>query len=139
MNSCNFVGNLTRDPEYRTTQTGKPVVNFSIALSNRVKQSDGSYKDNPIYIDFEAWDQQADFINQYFKKGSCIVVESSVKTDSWEDNEGKKRVKTRFRVNRASFPPSSPKQSSTTKTGTAKKVNTESSNEAFASDEEIPF
>lgn len=137
MNLCIFAGTLTRDPEYTTTQSGSSLVNFSIAITNRVKQKDGTYKDSPYFFDLEAWEQQAEFINRFFKKGNGIVVEASARTDTWEQ-DGKKRSKVKFRVSRASFPPSDRKNNSEHKK-TKKVTNEESTNEAFGEETGFDF
>lgn len=99
-----FVGNLTRDPEYRTV-AGKNgdvgVVHFSVAVNGRTK-------DEVVYFECEAWAQGAEVISKWFKKGTPIVVnDAEAKNDTWVDKTtGEKRSRLKFRVNRFGFAPS---------------------------------
>lgn len=90
MNKVILVGNLTKDAEIRTTNTGKKVASLSIATSEG-KDSQG----NPLteYHQLQAWDKLAEIIEKYTSKGKKIAVVGSLKTDSWEQ-DGVKRYKT---------------------------------------------
>ena len=66
MNNCNFVGRLTKDPEAKSTASGKGVVNFSIAV-DRYKDAQGNKVTD--FIPCTAWDPTASLISRYFKKG----------------------------------------------------------------------
>lgn len=94
MNRCLFQGNLTRDPELRYTPSGKAVVSFGVAVSEG--------KNKTTFIDCDAWDQAAESIAQYFKKGKPIIVETRYKEDSWE-KDGQKRTKAKFIVDKFYF------------------------------------
>ena len=97
MNICNFMGKLTRDPEFTTLNNGKSVTNFSIAVKNPNANKDKNA--DATFIDCVAWEGTADLINKYFKKGSRILVHTSAKTDNWIDKEtGKNRYKIKFLV-----------------------------------------
>jgi single-strand DNA-binding protein len=104
MNNCSFIGRFVRDPEIRTTSQGKKVVNFSLAISRKFKKNGSKELQEEVsFPDFEAWDSGAELIHKHFVKGDSIAVESSLKTDTWESEEGKKRSKLKFRVNRFFF------------------------------------
>lgn len=85
-------GRLTADPELKQTQSGIPVVSFSIAV-NRKFQS----KDAPQQTDFfnvTAWRNTAEFVSKYFRKGSSICVTGSIQNRTWTDQQGQKRYAT---------------------------------------------
>lgn len=103
MNECHFIGRLTRDPELRTTNNDKQVVNFGLAVNTRR----GKGQDDEVaFLEMEAWDTGAVCIAEHFKKGDGIVVTSaSVKQDNWKDKDsGQNRSKLKFRVNKFEFP-----------------------------------
>jgi single-strand DNA-binding protein len=106
-----FMGNLVRDPELKETPNGNKVINFSIAVNDarKKKDKDGAEVNDVCFLDMEAWAQGAETIAKYFKKGSSIIVDASVRQDVWQDNEGKNRRSTKYRVNQFWFPPKSNK------------------------------
>jgi single-strand DNA-binding protein len=83
------MGNLTADPEYKTTPSGVGVTTFKIAVGRRfAKESDEVKAD---FINCVAWRNTAEFVSKYFTKGKGIVVVGSLQTRSWDDNNGQKR------------------------------------------------
>ena len=85
-------GRLTSDPELKQTQTGIPVVSFTVAVNRRF-----AGKDAPQQADFfnvTAWRATAEFVTRYFRKGSSICVVGSLQNRSWEDQQGQKRYAT---------------------------------------------
>lgn len=105
MNECHFLGNLTRDPELKNVGDNKQVVKFGLAVNRKFKRGD-KLDQETSFLNMEAWDSGAEMINQYFKKGSPIIVHCSVKQDNWENAEGEKRSAIGFRVNKFEFVPS---------------------------------
>lgn len=101
MNIAILVGNLTRDPELRTTQSGIPVVSFSIAVNRRYKGPDGTYPTD--FINCVAWRQTAEFISKYFTKGQKIGIRGTIQSRSYEDQNGQKRYITEVLVDDAEF------------------------------------
>ena len=98
MNVCHFTGRLTRDPELRSLKGDSRVVKFGIATDRRVKNQDtGEWENQGEFFDFEAWNKQADVINNYFKKGDSIVITAEAAVDRWE-KDGQKRSKVYFKV-----------------------------------------
>ena len=79
MNKVILVGNLTRDPEYRTTPSGAAVCNFSIAVQRRFANQQGVREAD--FINCVAWRQQADFVHRFFTKGRKIGVVGSIQTE----------------------------------------------------------
>jgi len=87
INRIVLLGRLTRDPELRTTATGKSVTNFSIAVDKRVKPKD----DGEPHADFFnclAWEKTADFVTNYTHKGDLICVDGYVQQRKYTTKEG---------------------------------------------------
>lgn len=86
INQVILMGRLTRDPEQRTTTTGKTIANFSIAVDR------GGQDDVADFFDVTAWEKLGDLVMQYLSKGRRVLVQGRLRQDSWDDKEtGKKR------------------------------------------------
>ena len=94
LNKVLIIGNLTRDPEVRTTPTGQTVATFSVATSRRWKDKDGQAKEQTEFHNIVAWRKLAEIVGQYIKKGSKVFVEGHLQTRSWEDQQGAKKYRT---------------------------------------------
>ncbi len=87
-----IAGNLTRDPEVRTTQNGSNVTSFSVAVNRVYRDANGEQKEAVSFIDCSAWGRLGETIAQYAKKGSGVLVSGRLDQRSWEDKtDGKKR------------------------------------------------
>lgn len=87
-----IAGNLTRDPETRTTPNGATVVSFTVAVNRVYKDSSGEQREDVSFIDCSAWGKVGELIAQYRKKGSAILISGRLDQRSWDDKEtGKKR------------------------------------------------
>ena len=94
-------GNLARDPEVRKVNSnGKStsVVNCTIAVSREYTKSNGEKDKITTFVSCEAWDSGAEIIGQSFKKGDLVMVEGSLRNDSWE-KDGVKHNTLKVRVN----------------------------------------
>lgn len=91
-NKVILMGNLTRDPESRTTPNGQSVTNFSLAVNRTWKGSDGNQQESVSYIDCVAWGRAGEVIAQYMQKGRPILVSGRLDQRSWEQ-DGQKRSK----------------------------------------------
>lgn len=89
MNRAFMIGNLTRDPEVRSTKSGTNVVSFTIAVSRRFSGKDGEKETD--YIPVVAWKGLADLCSKYLRKGSKAAVTGSLQVRTYEDNSGSKR------------------------------------------------
>lgn len=98
-------GRLTRDPEIKETQNGKKVASFCLAVSRQKEGTD--------FLNCNAWDGTAEFISNYFHKGSCILVEGAIQTRKYTDKEGKERTATEILVQKAYFVDSKDENAST--------------------------
>ncbi len=85
------MGNLTRDPEMRTTTSGTPVCQLGMAVNRTYKNSNDEKQEETTFVDIEAWGRQAETISKYVVKGNPLFVEGRLKLDTWESNEGEKK------------------------------------------------
>ena len=100
-NKVILIGNLTADPELKTTQTGIPVTFFRIAVGRRyAKDTDDVQAD---FIDIVCWRKSAEFVAQYFTKGKKILIEGQLQTRSYLANDGSKRHVTEVVADNVSF------------------------------------
>ena len=97
LNHSVIMGRFVRDPEIRRTTSGKAVCSFVIACDKPGKDSGASF------IDCVAWEKTADFIGNYFVKGSAIIVEGRLESRQYETKEGQKRTVTEVVVAQAHF------------------------------------
>lgn len=97
MNIVCLAGNVSRDIDLRTTQSGKKVANFSLAINES--------KDHTEFVNCIAWEKTADLINQYVKKGDRLALSGKLQTRKWEDQQGQTRYATEVIVDRFDFPP----------------------------------
>ena len=91
-NQLIIVGNLTDDPELRYTPNGAAVVNFSVAVSFRVKDPDGTWRDGDTsFFKVNAWRSLAENVAESLTKGTRVMVSGRLKQRSWETQEGERR------------------------------------------------
>lgn len=94
LNRATIIGNLTRDPETRTTPNGQTVTNFSVATTYSYKDQTGNRVDKPEYHNIVAWGKLAEICQQYLGKGRKVYVEGRLQTRDWEGQDGVKRYRT---------------------------------------------
>ena len=99
-NKVILIGRLTKDLELKVTQSGIPVVSGSIAVNRSYKQGEERKAD---FLNFTAWRGTAEFIAQYFRKGSNILIEGTLQTRDYTANDGSKRYVTEVVVANAGF------------------------------------
>jgi single-strand DNA-binding protein len=122
INQVIIMGRLTRDPEMRTTPTGKTVTSFSLAVDRQ-----GS-DDTADFFDITAWEKLGELVNQYLSKGRRCLVQGRLRQESWDDKEsGKKRSRVAVVASDVTFldGPSGDEggSSATPKTGSSSKKN----------------
>lgn len=98
-----IIGNMTRDPELRTTPSGAQVCSFSVAVNRSFRDSAGENKEDVSFIDCSAWGKAGELIAQYTSKGSGIMVCGRLDQRSWEDKEGQKRSRVEIVVEDFNF------------------------------------
>ena len=90
MNKVYLIGNLTRDPEMRSTQAGIPVCNFSIAVNRRFRNAQTGQQETDFF-NIVAWRQLAELCSRYLAKGRKVAVSGSIQTRTYEAQDGSKR------------------------------------------------
>ncbi len=86
-------GNLTRDPDLRSTATGMPVLGFGVAVNDRRKNAQtGEWEDYPNFIDCTMFGQRAQSLSNYLSKGTKVAIEGKLRWSQWE-RDGQKRSK----------------------------------------------
>ena len=91
INRVVLTGNLTRDPELRTTPSGTSVCGLRIACNTRRKDASGQWVDKPNYFDVTVWGAQGENCAQYLSKGRPVAVDGRLEWREWEDQQGNKR------------------------------------------------
>ena len=94
VNKVILIGNLTRDPEMKETQSGQPITTFGIATNREWNTSDSERKKSTEFHEVVAWSKLAEICNNYLKKGKLVYLEGYLKTKSWETESGEKRFRT---------------------------------------------
>lgn len=88
INQVILMGRLTRDPETRTTPSGKTVTSFSLAVDRQTQD------DQADFFDVTAWEKTGELVQQYLSKGRRVLIQGRLRQDSWDDKDtGKKRSK----------------------------------------------
>ena len=96
-------GNLTRDPELRSTAGGTSVLGFGVAVNDRRKnQQTGAWEDYPNFIDCTRFGARADALHKYLSKGTKVAIEGKLRWSQWE-REGQKRSKIEVIVDELEF------------------------------------
>lgn len=114
VNQVILMGRLTRDPEQRTTGTGKTIVSFSIAVDR------GGQDDAADFFNVNAWEKLGELVMQYLSKGRRVLVQGRLRQDRWDDKEtGKKQSRVEVTASDVTFldgPSDGARQSDSTET-----------------------
>lgn len=87
-------GNLTRDPELRSTASGMSVLKMGLAVNDRRKnQQTGEWEDVPNFFDVTVFGQRGESLSRFLSKGSKVTIEGKLRWSQWETSEGDKRSK----------------------------------------------
>lgn len=103
LNYVLIVGNLTKDPIFRTTSNNTPVVNFSIASNRRYKDRNSSWQEDVCYIGIVAWNKLAESCHERLHKGSAVLVEGELQTRNWRSDDGSYRSILEVKARRIQF------------------------------------
>ena len=90
INRVNLTGNLTRDPELRTTTGGISVLTFGLAVNDRKRGENGEWEDVPNFIDCVMFGNRAESVSRFIVKGSKVAVEGKLRYSTWEGKDGKR-------------------------------------------------
>lgn len=89
INKVFISGNLTRDPELRSTQSGMQVLGFGVAVNERFRnQQTGEWEDRPNFVDCTMFGNRAEGVSKYLSKGDKVAVEGRLRWSQWEDRSG---------------------------------------------------
>lgn len=94
LNKVFLIGRLGKDPELKNTQSGKSVLNITLASSEFYKDKAGNRQERTEWHRVVLWEKIAEIVNQYCHKGSQLFVEGSLQTREWADKDGNKRYTT---------------------------------------------
>jgi len=94
LNKAMIIGNLTRDPEVKTTPSGVTVASFAVATNFVWKDQQGQKQERAEFHNIVAWRRLAEICGQYLRKGSKIYIEGRIQTRDWTGEDGVKRYRT---------------------------------------------
>ena len=135
INRMTLQGRLTKDPEFKQTQSGTPVATFTVAWSDKYGENE-----RKLFLPCVAWNNSAVFVSNYFFKGSEIIVEGTLSTRKWLDKESNNRETTEMTVERMHF--AGGKQTGNEASGPAAPSKPTNAPQGFApavGDENLPF
>jgi single-strand DNA-binding protein len=99
LNKVLLIGNLTRDPEMKYTSSGAALCTFGIATNRSWKDNDGQLREEAEFHNLVAWNNIGEICYQLLAKGMQVYIEGSLRTRSWDDEDGNKRYRTEIKVN----------------------------------------
>jgi single-strand DNA-binding protein len=155
-NKVYLMGNLTRDPEVRTTTTGLKIAKLGLAVNRRYRTRDNEQKEETTFVDIDAFGSQAEILERYCQKGSPLFVEGRLRLDQWQTSTGDNRSKLTVVLENFQFLGSSRDGSTTEESGGGYQASSGSSassnspsassssassgsSDSFVEDEDIPF
>lgn len=94
LNRAQIIGNLTRDPEVRSTSTGQTVANFGVATSSQWTDAQGQKQERTEFHNIVAWGKLGEICGQYLVKGKKVFLEGRLQTREWESPDGQKKQRT---------------------------------------------
>lgn len=103
MNKVILMGRLARDPEVRSTQSGKSVARMTIAVDRRVSRNAQPGQQTADFINLVAWERLADFCQNYLRKGTKILVEGRIQSRTYEGQDGQKKYAVEVSVSDIEF------------------------------------
>jgi single-strand DNA-binding protein len=118
LNKVQLIGHLGKDPESRTTPTGKKLSQFSLAVTRRWKTG-GESKEATDWFNVDVWGKLGEISQQYLKKGSLVYVEGRLQTDRYEDKSGETKYFTKIVAGSLQFLDRKPAEEPVEETGVA--------------------
>ena len=101
MNKVILTGNLVKDIELKYTESNKAVLQNTIAVKNDFKNANGEYESQ--FINIEVWNKTAEFLSNYFHKGSPVIISGRIQTGSYDKDDGTKVYTTDVIVEEINF------------------------------------
>ena len=103
LNSVIIAGNLTKDPIYRQTTNGTPVVNFSVASNRRYRDSKDEWQEDVCYVGVVAWNKLAESCRDKLKKGNACLVEGELQSRTFKTEKGDSKTIVEIKARRIQF------------------------------------
>lgn len=103
LNSVIIAGNLTKDPVFRQTTTGTPVVNFSVASNRRYRDSKDNWQEDVCYVGVVAWNKLAESCRDKLKKGNAVLVEGELQSRTFKTEKGDSKTIVEIKARRIQF------------------------------------
>jgi single-strand DNA-binding protein len=103
LNNVVIAGNLTKDPVFRQTTNGTPVVNFSIASNRKYRDSSNQWLEDVCYVGIVAWNRLAESCRTRLKKGDAVLVDGELQSRTWKTNDGFNRSVVEIKARRIQF------------------------------------
>lgn len=103
LNSVIVAGNLTKDPVFRQTTTGTPVVNFHIASNRRFRDKNDEWKEDVCYVGIVAWNKLAESCRDKLKKGNAVLVDGELQSRTFKTEDGASRTVVEIKARRIQF------------------------------------
>jgi single-strand DNA-binding protein len=91
INRVVLTGNLTRDPELRSTGSGTSVCSLRVACNTRRRSASGDWEDKPNYFDVTVWGAQGENCSRFLSKGRPVAIDGRLEWREWQDKEGNTR------------------------------------------------
>lgn len=120
LNVVAIIGRMVKDPELKTTNSGKSVCSFRIANDSGYKDASGQRQTN--WLDVTAWGKTAEFVCKYFPKGALIAIDGRLQTRQYQDKNGQNRTAVEIVTQNASFCSSKESTSPTTQNAAQRPV-----------------
>ncbi|RFM24234.1 MAG: single-stranded DNA-binding protein [Candidatus Thermochlorobacter aerophilum] len=103
INSVVIAGNLTKDPVFRQTTTGTPVVNFTIACNRRFRDSNNEWQEDVCYVGVVAWNKLAESCRDNLHKSSAVLVDGELQSRTWKLQDNTTRTVVEIKARRIQF------------------------------------
>jgi len=103
LNRATLIGNLGKNPEIRTTQSGKTVASFPLATSEQWQDANGQRREKTTWHNVVVWGGQAEPVAKYLSKGSPVYVEGRIQSRRYEDKDGNERFITEINASNVIF------------------------------------
>lgn len=103
LNSVIIAGNLTKDPIFRQTTNGTPVVNFSVASNRRYRDSKDDWQEDVCYVGIVAWNKLAESCRDKLKKGNAVLVEGELQSRTFKTEKGDSKTIVEIKARRIQF------------------------------------
>lgn len=137
LNSVHLMGRITAPLELKITQTGLSVLSFSIAVERNIKGQNGEKQTD--FINIVAWRQTAEFVANYFDKGSMICIEGSIQTRQYTAQDGSKRSVTEVLAERVHFTGESKKAATGQNNAVHSDFSNQSNMQEVEENDDLPF